>query len=54
MSLRKARVVLVSAGVVPGLMTMFECDSIPQIERKLAVGDSPVRALVTLHVRIEW
>ena len=30
MSLRKARVVLVSAGVVLGLITTFECDSIPQ------------------------
>ena len=30
MSLRKVRVVLVSVGVVPELMTMFERDSISQ------------------------
>ena len=29
-SLLKARVVLVSAGVVPRLITIFECNSIPQ------------------------
>ena len=44
--------VLVSAGVVPGLITMFECNSIPWIERQPAGGDIPIRALIILHIRI--